>query len=482
MDQVLIHRARQWRALPAVAAALAWLWLASHASLWGAVLLVPVGLALVAASIMAWLHPGDPKPHQMMAALAIVGVAALLIAGYAVGWGGWLMLALAVAMFVTSGWLAIVEQPDEAGIPRPAGTAQLAAKVALDNALLGYFVSTAEIPGPHNASRIAREMREADALMSARGWVTNPAQFHVAPACPDDVSPRQREVFGQAFTHLRWTSAFEPHPELPGAARYLGHASTRHMDAWMLRHDDPGRPWLIAIHGYRMGVPAIDLSLFSPEWLHHGLGLNVLMPVLPLHGPRRIGLRSGDGYLGGEFLDLVHAQTQALFDLRASVRWLQQAQGAEQIAVLGYSLGGYNASLLATFEAELDCVIAGIPLADAVDVLWRHFPVLPRRSMESLGVTDAMLRRVMHPLSPLARAVMIRPDRCAVFGALADQLVPPAQVARLARHWGLEAPVWYNGSHLSVRREPVARYVVERALLNAGMIDRENAAPRPLIR
>ena len=482
MDQVLIHRARQWRAFPAVMAALVWCWLALHAAVWGGVVLLPIGLALVAASIMAWLHPGDARPHQMMASFAVVGVLLLPILGFAAGWGGWLLLVLAVVIFVTSGWLAIVEQAPVAGIPLAEPEPRLAAKVALDNALLGYFVATAQIPGPRNAQRIAQEMLEADTVMQAQGWVMNPAQYHAAPETPQEVTTRQRQVFGHPFTHLRWTSAFRAHDELPGASRYGAHLAPRHMDAWMLRHEDGPRPWLIAIHGYRMGTPAIDLSLFSPDWLHHQLGLNVLMPVLPLHGPRRIGRRSGDGYLGGEFLDLVHAQSQALFDLRACVRWLTEAQSAEQIAVLGYSLGGYNASLLATYEADLDCVIAGIPLADAVDVLWRHFPVLPRRSVESLGVSDAMLRRVMHPLSPLARASMVRPDRCAVFGALADQLVPPAQVARLSRHWGLEAPVWYHGSHLSVRREPVARYVVERALLNAGMIDRENTAPRPLIR
>lgn len=481
MDTVLIHRARQWRALPAVVAAVLWLVVSLQAAVWGAVLLVPVALLLVTGATSAWLHAGDSRPHQLMAVGAVLGLLLLPLVGWSAGWSAWLLAALAVGVLLSSGWLAIVEQLRPPGVPNPPASVLLAAKVAADNALLGYFVATAQIPGPGNAHRIAREMIDADALMQSRGWTTNPAQFHRPPPLPADVSPRSREVLGRSFVHLRWTSGFEPHPELPAAARYKAHSGPRNMHAWMLRHDDGPRPWLIAIHGYRMGVPAIDLSLFSPEWLHERLGLNLLLPVLPLHGPRRIGRRSGDGYLGGEFLDLVHAQTQALHDLRASVHWLKQVQQAEQIGVLGYSLGGYNASLLATYEAELDCVIAGIPLADAADVLWRHFPVLPRRSIEALGVSEAMMRRVMHPLSPLARPAMVRSDRCAVFGALADQLVPPAQVQRLAAHWGLGSPTWYAGSHLSVRREALARYAVERALLTAGMIDREDTAPRPLI-
>lgn len=478
---MVIHRARQWRAIPAVLAALVWLGVSMHAALWGAVALVPVALVLLTGAASAWLHPGDNRPHQLMAVGAILGLVLLPVVGWAAGWWALLLALLAISILVSSGGLAIVEQVRPPGVPNPKPSFLLSAKVAADNALLGYFVGTAKIPGPKNAHRIAEEMIDADALMQSRGWVTNPAQFHRPPPLPSNVTTREREVWGQGFTHLRWTSEFEPHRELPAVDRYMAHAGPRHMDAWMLRHDDGPRPWLMAIHGYRMGVPAIDLSLFSPRWLHERLGLNVLLPVLPLHGPRRIGRRSGDGYLGGEFLDLVHAQTQALHDLRACVQWLKHAQGAEQIGVLGYSLGGYNASLLATYEADLDCVIAGIPLADAADVLWRHFPELPRRSIEALGVSELMMRRVMHPLSPVARPAMIRSDRCAVFGATADQLVPPAQVQRLAAHWGLNEPLWYNGSHLSVRREPLARYAVERALLAAGMIDRDDTAPRPLI-
>ena len=63
----------------------------------------------------------------------------------------------------------------------------------------------------------------------------------------------------------------------------------------------------------------VRTSLFAPHILHDRYGLNLVLPVLPLHGPRRIGRQSGDHFLDGDLLDLLHAETQALWDLRRTI-------------------------------------------------------------------------------------------------------------------------------------------------------------------
>ena len=69
----------------------------------------------------------------------------------------------------------------------------------------------------------------------------------------------------------------------------------------MLRHREGDRPWLICNNGYRTGIPQLDLRVF---WHYYEtLGLNVLIPVLPLHGPRRFGRSSVEGCFSGEVLD-----------------------------------------------------------------------------------------------------------------------------------------------------------------------------------
>src|SRR3546814_4593895 len=63
------------------------------------------------------------------------------------------------------------------------------------------------------------------------------------------------------------------------------------------------------------------------------------LPVLPLHGPRSTGWRSGDHYLDGDMTDLVYAESQALWDLRRTLAWLRANESGARVGVYGISLG-----------------------------------------------------------------------------------------------------------------------------------------------
>src|SRR3546814_21043756 len=84
-----------------------------------------------------------------------------------------------------------------------------------------------------------------------------------------------------------------------------------------------------------MDAPWMDLNLFSPRWLHQKLGLNIIQPVLPLHGPRSTGWRSGDHYLDGDMTDLVYAESQALWDLRRTLAWLRANEPGARVGENG---------------------------------------------------------------------------------------------------------------------------------------------------
>jgi dienelactone hydrolase len=274
---------------------------------------------------------------------------------------------------------------------------------------------------------------------------------------------------GVDYQRLRYPSGFIPEPLLPGADRWVSHERNRECAAWMMRHDQPGRPWLLCIHGYRMGFPLADFRLFEPKHLHHKLGLNLLMPILPLHGPRRLGWQSGDYYLDGDLLELLHAETQALWDLRRAIAWIRTQDPAARIGVLGYSLGGYNASLLATHEPGLDFVVAGIAVADFVPLLWGHLPAPHRAYFEAHGLNDERLRTLLHVVSPLACAPQLPAERLHLFAGSADRVVPPDQPLRLAKHWG--RPIeWYQGGHLTFRGEPGVERCIEAAIAGAGWV------------
>ncbi len=58
-------------------------------------------------------------------------------------------------------------------------------------------------------------------------------------------------------------------------------------------------------------------------WLHEGLGLNVVLPVLPMHGPRARNLPKAAAFPGEDLLDNVHGSAQAVWDIRRLLSWIR---------------------------------------------------------------------------------------------------------------------------------------------------------------
>jgi hypothetical protein len=461
-------RRYDWLSLVPIAAGLWWL-LAAHGLgwlLWG---ILPGLLLLVGGiSLLLWQEPA--KQTQYMALGALLGCLFWLPAAWSGSFGGALVaLLLSLASYLVAGRCALYYALRAEGAPPPPMEGRVYAKAALDEALTGYFLAMAKSPAGELAERMCDEAEKLEEVLRARGWLDDPASFHKMPAAPESVRQRSARSTGVEYQRLRFPSGFIPEPSLPGADRWASHRRNRDCAAWMLRHDQPGRNWLLCIHGYRMGWPLADFRLFNPELLHRRLGLNLLMPILPLHGPRRLGWQSGDYFLDGDLLDLVHAETQALWDLRRHIAWIRSQDPAARIGVLGYSLGGYNASLLAAHEPGLDFVVAGIPVADFVPLLWGHLPQPHQRYFAAHGLDAARLRTLLHVVSPLARQPELPAERLHLFAGTADRVVPPDQPLRLSRHWN--RPIeWYQGGHLTFRGEPGVERCIEGAVASAGWV------------
>jgi hypothetical protein len=273
---------------------------------------------------------------------------------------------------------------------------------------------------------------------------------------------------GVGYEHLSFDSGYEPQTGEPGRERWLSYARNRRAHAWVLRHPGPPRPWLVCIHGYQMGWPLLDLSVFVPEYFHRRLGLNLVMPTLPLHGLRKVGRRSGDGFIAGDALDTIHAEAQAMWDIRRLLSWVRQ-QDAPALGALGLSLGGYNTALLACLEDDLACAIAGVPLTDFTRAIFRHGPPLHMQDATRRGVDEARIRRLKRVISPLELEPRLPRDRRYIFGAIGDRLVPPDQVRDLWLHWGHPRIEWYAGGHLTFRGHARVRRLVREGLRESGL-------------
>ncbi|MBI2383471.1 MAG: prolyl oligopeptidase family serine peptidase [Gammaproteobacteria bacterium] len=468
---------KQWELLSFVPilAGLYWL-LGGEGTGWALWALLPGGL-LLASGLALLLWPGDIRITNFMAVGGLLGVPFALFAAIPGTVGDALIAAaLSAAGFIVAGRVAVAAEPPADGAPRPERSVALYAKAALDEALLAYFISAAKVPAGDDALKMCQSVDDLEDIFRAEGWLEDPARFHRAPPPPERVQAAVARLYSFDYQRLAFASGFEPDRRLPGGQAWAGFRNNGQAHAWLLRHPGPPRPWLLCIHGYRMGEPWMDFGLFRPGWLHHKLGLNLLMPVLPLHGPRRVGLRGGDGYLDYDLMNLLHAQTQALWDLRRALAWVRQQDGGDRVGVLGYSLGGYNTALLAQYEPKLDFVIAGIPVVDFAAALWRNIPPLHRRYFEVNGLDEGRYRRLLHVISPTAKPCVVPSASRYIFAGAADRVVLPEHSLALANHW--QVPIeWYQGGHLTFRSERAVRAHIEAAMARAGWPVAAEAVP-----
>jgi len=461
---------RRWPVLPwiPILSGLIWLVMASRDGAWTLLFAAPIGSVLLGAGVAQLLWAGDRRIPQTMAMAGVLGTLAAPLFGFALGAGAALALALlSGASFVVAGACAVWQEPHTPGVPTPEPSPGLSAKVAIDEAILGMEQFTVSLPVPSDMHRIRDEIDHALAFYDGRGWLDDPAAYHAEPPALERPNLSLERSGNMHYEHLRWESGYAPHEDEPGRERYLARRPLQTAHAYIRRHPGPDRPWLVCNDGYRTGTAGMDLRIFHRYY--YELGLNLAIPVLPLHGPRRIGRQSGDHFFSGDILDTIHTEAQAMWDIRRLIGWLR-AQGAPVIGTTGLSLGGYTTALLAGLEDDLSCAIAGIPVVDLSRIIWRHGPKLQLDYFEHVGHGLEQARKVMHVVSPLAMAPRVPREGRLVFAGVADRLVPPDHARDLMRHWDVPREVWYQGAHCTFAADPNVMKAVDETLRAAKLL------------
>ncbi len=466
-----MFRQSRWSRAAAIpiAAGLVWLWLAATFGMVGFFFSLIPGCLLLASGVSILLWPGDARITSFTAAGGLLGVP-LAVPAFAVAGPGvaLLLIALSAASFLAAGALAIRWEPHTPDVPPPEPTLRLAAEVAVDEIVVASMQVTLPLVSGDDWQRIRAEVIEASELFEARGWLEKPTTYHEEPPELEDPSMVPARTRGIDYEHLSFESGYEPHADEPGRERWLSYAANRTAHAWVVRHPGPPRPWLVAIDGFQTGFPLMDLSAFPPRLYVEQLGMNMICPVLPLHGRRKAVRRSGDGFLAGDVLDTVHAEAQAMWDIRRVLSWVR-GQGAPAVGVFGASLGGYQASLLAGLDEDIACSIAGIPLADIPRVFWRHGPPLLIRHGEHHGVQRDQVSEVMSVISPLTLEPRIPRERRYIFAGVCDRIVPADQARDLWEHWERPRIVWHQGGHLTCMSSPAVKGLMRDALEESGL-------------
>ena len=376
------------------------------------------------------------------------------------------LLAISAAAFVAVGYVSLRTDRPLRDVPGARRSIGMAARVAVDEAVLAGQSLAESAPSGANLERIREEVAAARELFELRGWLGNPRAYHRDPPSLDIMRLQTRPLTrgrGQvAYETLTFESGYEPDAAEPGRDRWLSYSANRTAHAVVLRHAGGPRPWLVCVHGYTMGHTRFGLWIFDAIRHHRELGLNVALPVLPFHGPRRVGRFSGEGFLGGDVLDTVHAEAQTIWDLRRLLGWIR-AQGAPRVGVHGVSLGGYNAALLAGIDADLCCVVAGIPPVDLARLVWHHAPPPTLRLIEKAGIVRDHVTELYRVVSPLAFSPLSPESGRAIYAGIGDRLISADHPRDLWEHWGRPRIAWMQSGHDP--RTGEARRLVAETLL-----------------
>jgi pimeloyl-ACP methyl ester carboxylesterase len=291
--------------------------------------------------------------------------------------------------------------------------------------------------------------------------------FFAAPAVITPREERVRRLPGGEVVDWYWPSGFAltaPHrAEL--ADKYLRHEANHTAAARVWLHGDRPRPVVMLLHGYRAGQWSVEERAWPLEWLFER-GLDIALPVLPFHAVRAPAT-GAPIFPGSDPRVTNEGFRQTVLDLRTLAAHLR-TRGAPQVGVMGMSLGGYSASLLATVDEGLSFLVPMIPLASLADMARRigRFTGSPEEQRQQHAALDAAHRSV----SPLARAPKIAGERVLVLAAEGDRITPPEHARRLGEHF--RAPVYgFPGGHILQFGRRGAFREVGRMLGRLGVLD-----------
>lgn len=350
-------------------------------------------------------------------------------------------------------------------------TLMLGAGSRLDRFVLAHFLHRHMLPAPPDAGALRARLVRARTFYADPRFLAEPDAFFVPPAPLRASERRLGRLRDGELVQLTYETDFLPalpevrsgwQPGPAGVARWWQHARA-------------GHPAMLCVHGYGGGFLWLERLAFEADRFYRA-GLDVVLIVLPHHGPRRApGVRqSGASFFDIDLTRTNEAFAQSIYELRALLRHLR-CTGTGPVGAFGMSLGGYLTALLATVEPELAFAVPMIPLASLAEMMWASGDGDPRlaRAVEHGWSRDAVLD-LCRVHAPLSRPPLVPRDRRLIIAALGDRICPPEHAVALWRHWDEPRIHWYPGGHLAQFRRSAALRAIRTLLRDAGLLPSRN--------
>ncbi|MGC3999889.1 MAG: alpha/beta hydrolase family protein [Anaeromyxobacter sp.] len=244
-----------------------------------------------------------------------------------------------------------------------------------------------------------------------------------------------------------------PEPRLPPAAR----------TARVRLLVPPGKARGIAVHLAASGDEGFRFrQLLAAPLLARGIGALILEN--PFYGSRRPPGQPTYAVRCVSDLQLMAAAT--VQEARALLRWLRETGAAPLLGVTGYSMGGQLAAMVGQATRFPLAVVPVAPSCSPVSVFEEGvLREVARWSALGPGPEEARraLCRHLSRFSVKALPPPRAPEAAIVVGTAEDGVVPPAEMRKIADHWGCELR-WLPAGHVSavlLHREAIRQAIAD---------------------
>ncbi len=189
-------------------------------------------------------------------------------------------------------------------------------------------------------------------------------------------------------------------------------------------------------------------------------GISIMLLENPFYGERRrVGQRGARLSTVSDFLLMGRA---AVRESHGLIAWAR-AQGIERVGVVGYSMGGQMAAISAAL-APWPLHVVAIATAASPASVFLEGPLERDVAWSALGEGGrARLHKILTSISVLSMPPIRDRDHATLVGTRNDLIVPPRDVAAIARHWRV-SPRWLEDGHVSaiaLRSHAISQAVVD---------------------
>ncbi len=297
-----------------------------------------------------------------------------------------------------------------------------------------------------------------------RAYRNNPGDLFPAPG-RIDVKKRWLAPHRVGFAEWNWHSV---HPLIFNDIEHVYRSHRDNQTALLrtLNFRIKGKPMAILVNGFSSGHHLMERIAWPiREFNRQGIGVSLF--ALPFHGPR--GHAFPPEWPQQDTAFTIEGFRQAIWDLQTAIRAMREA-GASHVGVVGMSLGGYTAALLATVTSNVDFVLSYIPIASIPDIM--HDNDLVPGSGDIQRTLYQGYREQLVPITPVCRMPKVESKRVAIISGEFDRLATVNHGKRLADHFGTEL-ITFPGGHLVQNKRAKAFRKALEGFQDAGVLPRK---------